>query len=128
MNEISVSEFSWPRVRPRRFSANRGGHAPGHLRDALLEALEETWRESRPWWEALAIEFFDSSKQIWWDQTTACERGAWLLGQLWNCTDIVSGHFWVPVDLPRGRTFARLVRALKAELMEMEDSPESRGR
>lgn len=75
----------------------------------------------------LNIDFYDEAKRCWWAKRTPRERGSWLLGQLWNCTDII-GHICLTPDLPRGRTMARLVRILKNELMESEESGSSAGR
>lgn len=128
MSEVFENEYSWPQVSYARYNASRGGRAPGYLRDALVEAIEETWQGDRSWWEVVDIVFVDSAKQIWWEQTPASERGEWLLGQLWNCTNIVPGDVWTAVGLPRGKTFARLVRILKARLMDSQDCSESSDR
>ncbi len=58
------------------YRANRGGHAPGHLRAAF-----EQWAESRQKdRETVWVE--------WWDEHRPLR---WLLGQLWNCTDTACG-------------------------------------
>jgi hypothetical protein len=100
------------------YNAARGGHAPGHLRDALVEALEITW-EDRPWWELLEICFFDPAKQSWWDAATAVQRATWLLGQLWNCTDIAPHDICTDAYLQR-RTYAALARKLKSDLVSAQ--------
>ena len=56
-------------VNRHRYRPSRGGHAPGHLREALTEALE-VLRSDRPWWERLEIDFIDQTKQQWWGQAT----------------------------------------------------------
>lgn len=94
MSEVVQIERSWPRVCPRHYCVSRGGHAPEYLRAALVEALEDTFRGNGSWWESLDIDFLDPAKQSWWDHTTARERAVRLIGQLWNCTDVV-GHWFV---------------------------------
>jgi hypothetical protein len=53
------------------------GHAPGHIREAFLEYLETHW-------------YHDDDVdvvQVGWDEKPKPLR--WLLGQLWNCTDVL---------------------------------------
>ena len=91
-----------------RYSPARGGHAPGDVRDAFLEALEDMrgWRTGTP-------------------EPTAEVRGqaipiSRLCGLLWNCTDIMPGHACgdmqhVIDEFPNaGATYAQAARALKA--------------
>jgi hypothetical protein len=83
------------------FNPSRGGNAPDHLRDALIDAVEASfvhWNRF-PWWEIV------SGGEV---------RAQWLLGQFWNCRDIVPGTLCDSLDLPIGRTFAQLVRRLKS--------------
>ena len=37
----------------------------------------------------------------------------WLLGQLWNCTDVLPGGYCEQLDLVRGSTYAQAVRRIK---------------
>ena len=37
--------------------------------------------------DADATHFNDSGKQRRWESMTDTERGRWLIGQMWNCTD-----------------------------------------
>jgi hypothetical protein len=104
----------------RKYRANRGGHAPGHLRDALIDALESAVCNGGTWWDALQIEFYDPANQLWWDAATPRKRAAWLLGQLWNCTDVVSEVVCSYLNLPGRRTIGRMVRLLKRQLIESD--------
>ncbi|MEU6388793.1 hypothetical protein [Streptomyces sp. NPDC046939] len=62
------------------------GHAPGHIRNAFLEA----------------VELAESGQPL--------RRKDW--GRLWNCTDILPGCICDSLDLPRGSTYAQAVRSL----------------
>jgi hypothetical protein len=105
----------------RRYRANLGGHAPGHLRDALCEALERAELGIVAHWsEALADEdvlfHFDPDFQRSWERWPVKRRARWLLGQLHNCTDIMGSMMCSELDLPPGATFARAARKLRDEL------------
>jgi hypothetical protein len=69
---------------PRRGDRLRGGHAPGHLREAFLSYLSGEA-------EDLVLEnfWYSERKQAWWSDLTPAQRLRWLCGKLWNCTDIV---------------------------------------
>jgi hypothetical protein len=101
------------------YLASRGGHAPGHLREAFMACVDEQFIGQR-WWEALAreetLEFFDPKKQAAWECLTLRERATWLTGQLWNCSDILGGEYCQLLDLPLGSTYARAVRKLRQDL------------
>lgn len=74
-----------------QYAANRGGHAPGHLREAFGEWLE-------------------GDREI----DTDARR---LIGQLWNCTDIMPRAMREIVDEGYGIeawTYAQAVRAVRA--------------
>ena len=106
----------------RRFRANRGGNAPGHIRAALVECFDY---EVEPWFEALNDEenevvFFSQSMQERWNKMSPRQRGLWVIGQLWNCTDILPGVMCWELDLPPGSTYAVAVRKLRNE---MDDQP-----
>jgi hypothetical protein len=100
----------------RKYNPARGGHAPGHLRDALLAALVENCdnSEDEPWWTKLDITFVSLSRQIQWETWNASDRAIWLAGQLWNCRDILPGSACASAGLPQGSTYARLVRQLRS--------------
>jgi hypothetical protein len=83
------------------YNAKRGGHAPGHLRDAFWEWIQAGMPD------VLADPITDQSRSR-----------RWLLGQLWNCTDIIGASGMqdladVGVELRR-RTYAAAVRLLSA--------------
>src|SRR5437667_8338585 len=59
------------------------GHAGGHLRDALLEALEH----HDDWWKHVEVEFLHERHNRWWKRLSHRSRARWLLGQLWTCSD-----------------------------------------
>jgi len=94
------------------------GHAPGHIRECLIEALID---HNGDWWQNLEMDFMRERHQAWWDQASHAEQAYWLIGQLWNCTDIVPSLVthavsnWLETDR-EPTTFARLVRVLKADL------------
>ncbi len=63
-----------------RFTPSRGGHAPGHLRDAFLEMVESgDWRKDSG--EGMPVGYHD---------TPVSFRA--LTGLLWNCTDVLPGR------------------------------------
>ena len=82
----------------RVYTASRGGHAPGHLREALLDWLDRVMDSGMDVFDDLRSEgelnqvggtapdhpdedlFYDGPKSL-----------KWLIGQLWNCTDTLPG-------------------------------------
>ena len=83
------------------YRPNRGGHAPSDLREALRNYLdlangEETLVEVGEDEEGRPIK--------------------WLIGQLWNCSDVMPGSYCLDVDLPRGSSYAQAVRKLAKDL------------
>jgi hypothetical protein len=77
----------------RRFSASRGGHAPGQLRDWLLNYVETGELD----------EMTDKGLTL-----------RWLIGRLWNCTDILPGWAHHELGLSGRSTYACAVRFLRA--------------
>ncbi len=75
-----------------RYKPNRGGHAPGHLRDAFVESL---------YTDDPNIEVDDTQRSV-----------EWLCGQLWNCSDIMPGEDCDSIELPRGSTYAKAARMI----------------
>ncbi|UCC38765.1 MAG: hypothetical protein JSV96_13205 [Candidatus Aminicenantes bacterium] len=71
-----------------KFSPAKGGHAPGYLRDAFHEYLE--------------------TEQVVIDEVERPIK--WLIGQLWNCTDIMPSEYCSLLDIPSGSTYAQAVR------------------
>ncbi len=79
------------------YTASRGGHAPGHLRNALNEWIDEGA-------EGDTVTIDDEARPL-----------KWLLGQLWNCSDILPGSDCDALNLPTGSTYAIAARKLVAE-------------
>lgn len=74
-------------------------HKPGFLREAFTDYIEFTE------WDQKFIEIDGEEKPL-----------KWLIGQLWNCTDVMPGSACDAIDLSRGSTYARAVRKLLSEL------------
>lgn len=103
------------------FTPPRGGHAPGHLRDALYEWLEAVDLETATLGDTVLVGSEDTPRTV-----------GWLLRQLWNCTDAVPStirdHTLDQLELlgtvncqeakllRAGCSCAQLVRRLKAAL------------
>lgn len=77
------------------YQPNRGGHAPGHLRDAFVEMIE-------------------SDPSITVDVDGEPRPARWLRGQLWNCTDCLPGSVCSTLEIPQGSTYAQAARHLAA--------------
>jgi hypothetical protein len=80
-------------TQPARYNPARGGHAPGLLRDAFAH-LVETGTVS----DDLRAHGMTSGRVV---------------GQLWNCTDIMPSWICDELNVPLGSTYARGARALK---------------
>ncbi len=78
------------------FVASRGSHAPGHIREAFRDWVENG-KHGKPTIDDEPIE------------------RAWLIGQLWNVSDIMPSGLCDDLDLRAGSTYAQGVRALAAE-------------
>jgi hypothetical protein len=89
----------------------RQGHAPGHVRGAFDNAVEElmSWRSGDP---EPTVEFEVNYEPHMIPISRACTL-------VWNCTDVAPGHL---VDMLRGeiefssRTYAALARAIHADI------------
>lgn len=77
------------------YKASRGGHAPGHLREALIEYISDV---DGP---VGIVDVEGQEKPL-----------RWLLGQLWNCTDIMPSMFCGSVPVYQGSTYGRAVREM----------------
>lgn len=93
----------------------RDGHAPGHVRDAFLCAVETymNWEPGDPE-PTVEYEVRYVPRQI--SLSKAC-------GLVWNCTDIIPGFYfdWLAngAELEIGRrTYAACARAMKAAIVE----------
>lgn len=64
------------------------GHAPGHVRERFVEAIEEAGARA----------------------LTTLKRGDWTT--LSNCTDVLPRNECAMLDLPQGSTYAQAVRSL----------------
>ncbi len=106
-----------------KYNPYRNGHAPGHLRAAVLRALFENCDtlEEVPWWSKLNITFFNLRQQVQWETWDATKRGIWMTGQLWNCRDILPGSACALTGCPQGSTYARLVRKARKEISASPD-------
>jgi hypothetical protein len=62
------------------YKANRGGHAPGHLRGAFCEFVDE-WYAAKEGEEVDTVAIDDEPRPV-----------KWLFGQLWNCSDCMPGE------------------------------------
>lgn len=66
-----------------RYNARRGGHAPGHLRRQFADAIESGQTPTK-----------------------------FIIGQLWNCSDIMPRDLCDELDMARGSTYAQGVRGI----------------
>ena len=89
------------------FQPERGGHAPGHLREAFVEWLDD------PEQTEVVVGGNEEQRPL-----------SWLIGQLWNCTDILPSDVREQVNNlltgePDGfrNTYAAAVRRLKGEFI-----------
>ena len=97
------------RVSEMRYNASRGGHAPGHIRDAFAYCAIETnmFQTCKP--DMDVTEYIDDWNGRKWTLRS-------LLGQLWNCTDIMPWELCGDLGFPAGSTHAQAARALRTWL------------
>jgi hypothetical protein len=94
------------------YRIGKGGHAPGHVRDAFLSAVEAFtgWDGTGP--EPL-VDFEVNYEPRPIPMSKAC-------GLVWNCSDILPGDAWDALlghDINPGRsTYAAAARAMLAKL------------
>ncbi len=88
-----------------RYQANKGGHAPGHFREAFLRHLEKVslLDEDEPIPEYVEVGYEENERPL-----------KWLLGHLWDCTDILPGDACLLLGMSRGSTYAQAVRKIAA--------------
>ena len=94
-----------------RYKANRGSHAPGHLREAFEDYLESDDPCSRPWNKPRQ---YSLTEEVMVGEEKKKASLGWLLGQLWNCTDVLPVDYCEILDIKQGSSFARAVRFLRA--------------
>lgn len=85
-----------------KYQANRGGHAPHDLREALHEFINHYWLSGNPLPPIVYVSGVPKSL-------------TWLLGQLWNCTDLLPGRYAEALQLGAGVTYACAVRKIAEE-------------
>ena len=95
MTDATPQRFS------RRFISTFGGHAPGSLREELMDAFDLPYSDQSAWWERLS---------------GGKSRARRLCGLLWNCTDTVPELVCCEAGVPTGSSYAVLVRHLKRNL------------
>jgi hypothetical protein len=111
---VKTGELPPGRSTRMTYNPQKGGHAPGHLRDAFAEAIENSGGK-RQWWDHIDADQF-TDEQV---RTMPREElASWLLGQLWNCTDVMPSSLCDDLELPAGSTYAAGVRNLKSELVK----------
>ena len=99
-----------------KYNAARGGHAPGHIREAFLECMDGG--DAKKWYEKLGEEntlfFYKASAQQKWQAMSLADRGRWITGQLWNCTDTLPGDVCQWLDLPQGSSYSNAARMVRS--------------
>ena len=88
-------------------------YPPEMLCNALLAALEA---DPSAWWSHIKLDSFAEADRRALNNMAPKQRARWLLGQLWQCTDIAPATTCCDVDLPPGSSFAKLARALANSL------------
>ncbi len=91
-----------PFYKSNTFNPARGGHAPGHIRDAFLTAIEIRYKQRGG----------DPVVPVGYDDTPVPLSR--LCGLLWNCTDILPGEDCNLLDIGPGSTYAIASRKLRA--------------
>jgi hypothetical protein len=72
-------------------------HKPGHLREAFQDYLDSDL----------------SASEFTMDDAGEERTLNWLLGQLWNCTDVLPAAYCDQLDICKGSTYAQAVRCMK---------------
>ena len=93
-----------------KFEASRGGHAPGHLRESFDACF--SGHVSEPWYVPLGKE--GMLLNATWEGLDLKQRARWLIGQLWNCSDILPRDCCEGLDVPIGSSYATGVRTLRS--------------
>ena len=90
----------------RKYTSLRGGHAPGHLREAFLELTD--WRN--PWKKIAEIWKEDGSVAFDFEESPIPIRR--VLTRLWNCTDTIPWLACADLEIPLGSSYAQAVRKI----------------
>lgn len=85
----------------------RRGHAPGFLRDAFCQFLDEYWESDTPL--PVTIEVGGAQETV-----------KWLIGQLWHCTDILPAVYADMLELKRYHTYAAAMRKVSEQIKSGE--------
>ena len=96
-----------------KYNASRGGHAPGYIRNAFEDSAIGT-----NMFQDCSLDMDVSVYVEDWNGKTSDLSS--LLGQLWNCTDIMPWEFCGDLELPEGSTYAQAARELKDRLERVE--------
>jgi hypothetical protein len=98
-----------------KYRASTGGHAPEFLRDAFSKYLDENTSPLIKLGDICEIDD-ETKKPI-----------SWLIGKLWNCTDILPGErvSWFENfgGLPGAHTYGAAARALKEIIRVYKTDP-----
>jgi len=97
-------------------------HVNGRIRE-IFAGCVAAWDGETEWWAPLndvnPSSFADRKFQQNWTEMNKEDRARWLIGQLWNCTDVCPHEVADSLDIPGG-TFASIVRRLA-----MTDPPDA---
>ncbi len=89
-------------------------HAQGRIRDLLTNCIN-AWDGETDWWAPLEgvdpSHFVGHKLKKNWAGMNKEDRARWLIGQLWNCSDICPRDVAASLDIPGG-TYASVVRRL----------------
>ena len=64
MDRIESCSANLSEISARRHNPSRGRRAASYLTDALIEALEATFRNRKGWWEVLEIDFDEGKEPV----------------------------------------------------------------
>ena len=89
-------------------------HVKGQIRELFTDCVG-AWNGEAEWWAPLkdVNPSYLTSRTVRqnWTEMSKEDRARWLLGQLWNCTDICPREVANSLDIPGG-TYASVVRRL----------------
>ncbi len=83
----------------RLYKPSRGGHAPGHIREAFIEGVDQSF-----------VSEFTLDSEIEGQEGLTVRQA---IGLVWNCTDIMPSTECSTLELPIGSTYAQGARRLK---------------